>query len=46
MKEFLTYQIQLIDFEYGGTNYVAFDMTNHFNEHAGGTTKEESGVPD
>jgi ethanolamine kinase len=28
--------IQLIDFEYGGTNYVAFDIANHFNEFAGG----------
>mmetsp|Transcript_25518 Transcript_25518/g.42445 ORF Transcript_25518/g.42445 Transcript_25518/m.42445 type:complete len:372 (-) Transcript_25518:2530-3645(-) len=35
--------IQLIDFEYGGTNYVAFDIANHFNEYAGGT---DHGVPD
>jgi thiamine kinase-like enzyme len=28
--------IQLIDFEYGGFNYRAFDIANHFNEHAGG----------
>ena len=46
MKDPLTNKIQLIDFEYGGTNYAAFDMANHFNEHAGGTTKEEGGVPD
>lgn len=30
-------RIQLIDFEYGGDNYVAFDIANHFNEYAGGT---------
>jgi ethanolamine kinase len=29
-------QIQLIDFEYGGVNYRAFDIANHFNEYAGG----------
>jgi ethanolamine kinase len=29
--------IQLIDFEYGGINYKAFDIANHFNEYAGGT---------
>jgi len=29
-------KIQLIDFEYGGYNYVAFDIANHFNEYAGG----------
>ena len=34
--------IQLIDFEYGGVNYVAFDIANHFNEYAGGT---DTGVP-
>jgi ethanolamine kinase len=26
----------LIDFEYGGINYRAFDIANHFNEYAGG----------
>ena len=36
-------QIQLIDFEYGGTNFAAFDIANHFNEYAGGT---EDGIPD
>jgi len=30
-------KIQLIDFEYGGMNYAAFDLANHFNEFAGGT---------
>jgi len=29
--------IQLIDFEYGGVNFRAFDIANHFNEYAGGT---------
>ena len=32
-----TNAIRLIDFEYGGMNYVAFDIANHFNEYAGGT---------
>ncbi|KAL9179497.1 hypothetical protein ACHAXT_008787 [Thalassiosira profunda] len=41
-----TNKIQLIDFEYGGTNYAAFDIANHFNEHAGGTSVEENGVTD
>uniref|UniRef100_A0A7S1X512 ethanolamine kinase n=1 Tax=Tetraselmis chuii TaxID=63592 RepID=A0A7S1X512_9CHLO len=27
--------LQLIDFEYGGTNYRGFDLGNHFNEFAG-----------
>jgi len=35
-------QLQLIDFEYGGINYRAFDIANHFNEFAGGT---DDGVP-
>ena len=35
-------QLQLIDFEYGGINYSAFDIANHFNEFAGGTL---DGVP-
>ena len=29
-------QIQFIDFEYGGMNYAAFDIANHWNEYAGG----------
>jgi len=41
-----TGRIQLIDFEYGGVNYRSFDIANHFNEFAGGTTEEENGVPD
>ena len=24
-----------IDFEYGGFNYLAYDIANHFNEHTG-----------
>jgi len=31
------HKLQLIDFEYGGLNYCAFDIANHFNEFAGGT---------
>ena len=27
--------VRLIDFEYGGFNYQAFDIGNHFNEFAG-----------
>lgn len=45
MKHSETGKIQLIDFEYGGTNYAAYDIANHFNEHAGGTTPEDNGVP-
>jgi ethanolamine kinase len=37
-------KIQLIDFEYGGYNYAAFDVANHFNERAGGPPT--SSVPD
>ena len=36
--------IQLIDFEYGGINYRAFDIANHFNEYAGGPP--DDAVPD
>jgi len=32
-----TGNIRLIDFEYGGMNYNAFDIANHWNEFAGGT---------
>lgn len=34
--------VQFIDFEYGGLNYKAFDIANHFNEFAGGT---ENAIP-
>jgi len=34
--------IQLIDFEYGGINFKAFDIANHMNEFAGGT---DTGIP-
>ena len=37
-----TGDIQLIDFEYGGINFKAFDIANHFNEYAGGT---DTGIP-
>jgi thiamine kinase-like enzyme len=36
-------KVQLIDFEYGGFNYLSFDLANHFNEFAGGT--DGSGIP-
>ena len=29
--------VKLIDFEYGGSNYCAFDIANHLNEWTGGT---------
>jgi thiamine kinase-like enzyme len=38
-----TGEVALIDFEYGGLNYRAFDIANHFNEWAGGT---DNGTPD
>mmetsp|Transcript_86744 Transcript_86744/g.242788 ORF Transcript_86744/g.242788 Transcript_86744/m.242788 type:complete len:430 (-) Transcript_86744:76-1365(-) len=38
--------IQLIDFEYGGMNYLAYDIANHFNEFAGGTNAEDNATPD
>jgi ethanolamine kinase len=34
-----TKAIRLIDFEYGGINYVGFDIANHFNEYAGGVRR-------
>merc|ERR1712154_398002 len=37
MKNKVTGDIKLIDFEYGGVNYASFDIANHFNEYAGGT---------
>ena len=27
--------VGIIDFEYGGPNYLAYDIANHFNEYAG-----------
>jgi thiamine kinase-like enzyme len=33
-----TKTIQFIDFEYGGINYLSYDIANHFNEFAGGTS--------
>lgn len=39
-------QIQFIDFEYGGVGYAAYDIANHLNEYAGGTSAEDNGVPD
>jgi thiamine kinase-like enzyme len=38
-----TQEVQLIDFEYGGMNYLSFDIANHFNEYAGGT--DGHGIP-
>jgi len=41
-KESNELEIQMIDFEYGGSNFAAFDIANHFNEFAGGT---DNGIP-
>lgn len=38
-------KIHLIDFEYGGMNYFSFDIANHFNEYAGGTSIAEKSTP-
>jgi ethanolamine kinase len=38
------HNVQLIDFEYGGLNYLLYDIANHFNEYAGGT--DASATPD
>jgi thiamine kinase-like enzyme len=38
--------LQLIDFEYGGINYFAYDIANHFNEFAGGTAPGDNATPD
>jgi len=46
MKHSDSNEIQLIDFEYGGTNYSAFDIANHFNEYAGGVGEGENGNTD
>jgi len=43
LEDPVTGTLKLIDFEYGGANYRAFDIANHFNEWAGGT---EDGKPD
>jgi ethanolamine kinase len=45
MKDRETGEIKFIDFEYGGVNFIGFDIANHFNEHAGGPEKK-SGEPD
>lgn len=45
MKHDETGEVRLIDFEYGGINFVGFDIANHFNEYAGGTDKK-NGEPD
>ncbi|KAL3924841.1 MAG: hypothetical protein SGILL_000796 [Bacillariaceae sp.] len=37
--------LQLIDFEYGGINYLSYDIANHFNEFAGGTAPEDKATP-
>jgi len=39
-------ELHFIDFEYGGINYFAYDIANHFNEYAGGTAEEDDSTPD
>lgn len=41
----LSTHLQFIDFEYGGINYYAYDIANHFNEYAGGTAVEDNSTP-
>jgi ethanolamine kinase len=41
-----TVPLQLIDFEYGGINYLSYDIANHFNEFAGGTAPVDNATPD
>ena len=36
MKDEINGTVKLIDFEYGGVNFIPFDIANHFNEFAGG----------
>jgi ethanolamine kinase len=36
MKDEIIGTVKLIDFEYGGVNFIAFDIANHFNEFVGG----------
>ncbi len=38
--------LRFVDFEYGGINYYAYDIANHFNEYAGGTAAEDNSTPD
>ena len=40
--------VRIIDLEYGGLNYPAFDIANHFMEWCGGTTDAVAtlGVPE
>jgi thiamine kinase-like enzyme len=41
-------EVRVIDLEYGGINYAAFDVANHLMEWAGGTGQpgQAAGVPD
>ncbi len=41
MKHEISGDVKFIDFEYGGVNYIAFDIANHFNEWAGGIDNDE-----
>lgn len=38
--------ISVIDYEYGNTNYLSFDLGNHFDEYAGIETVDFSRYPD
>lgn len=41
----LSENVEFIDFEYSGINYVAFDIANHFREHIG-YTRDARNLPD
>lgn len=41
MKHSISGDVKFIDFEYGGVNYIAFDIANHFNEWAGGIENDK-----
>lgn len=41
-----TGEVRFIDFEYSGCSYAAFDVANHFCEHAGFDSDFERGYPD
>lgn len=48
MRDASTGEVRIIDLEYGGLNYAAFDVANHFMEWAGGTGQPQCtlGCPD
>ncbi|KAM9173124.1 LOW QUALITY PROTEIN: ethanolamine kinase 1 [Pangshura tecta] len=45
-KPTITSDVQFIDYEYSGYNYLAYDIGNHFNEFAGVSEVDYSLYPD